>query len=485
MSPAFISTVLFAISAVSATRRTRRLGVVQAEFWWLTTATLLLGLWAPSANEKIPSVSLTLIPPSPVTDQITLDLRGALRNISADRCKAEFSFYLDKEVPENLLGRQKIEIPSQATGGARIRVPAKGRAGDHRVVLTVTANSRLQRVEQPIKILAASTRSTGRLGGAWVDIYHHDEAEGKPFNADLGRLTEVQWRELVRAMHVTEQDIMVITMVFQNFTHRGRHKIETEGYAGRAYYPSKLFPGRMPITVPDPLEIIMSEADRLGMHVMPGVGCYAFFDYSPGSLRWHKQVARELWERYGHHPSFYGWYVSEEKDGGLGSAEERREIVAFFREFTPFAHALAADKPVMLAINSYHFRGAEETYRELLPHLDIICPFAFHRMPSDDLSGEEAATLMQSLCDAAGTHLWMDVESFVFRNGVELHPRAIEGLIADFRRFPTFEKTLHYQFPGLMSSPEMSLKPGGEASVKLYLDYKNWLEVKGRQAEKH
>ncbi len=92
---------------------------------------------------------------------------------------------------------------------------------------------------------------------------------------------------------------------------------------------------------------------------------------------------------------------------------------------------------------------------------------------------------MQSLCDAAGTHLWMDVESFVFRNGVELHPRAIEGLISDFRRFPNFEKTLHYQFPGLMSSPEMSLKPGGEASVKLYLDYKNWLEGKGPHAQKH
>ena len=160
---------------------------------------------------------------------------------------------------EYLLGRQKIEIPSQAAGGATIRVSAKGRAGNHRVVLTVRANSRLERVEQPIKILVGSTHSTGRLGGAWVDIYQHDEAEGKPFNADLGRLTDVQWRELVRAMHATEQDIVVITMMFQHFTHRGRHKIETEGYPGRAYYPSKLFPGRMTITVPDPLEIIMSE----------------------------------------------------------------------------------------------------------------------------------------------------------------------------------------------------------------------------------
>ena len=134
-------------------------------------------------------------------------------------------------------------------------------------------------------------------------------------------------------------------------------------------------------------------------------------------------MADELWERYGHHPSFYGWYVSEEKDGGLGNAEERREIVEFFREFTPHVRRLAPDKPVMLAPNCYHLRGAEETYRKLLPHLDIICPFGFHRMPGGDLTGEEAATLMQSLCDEAGCHLWMDLETFVFRDGGELHPR--------------------------------------------------------------
>ena len=71
---------------------------------------LLFALWAPSTNGQIPSVSLTLIPPSPITEQITLELRGALRNVSTNRCEAEFSFYLDKEAPENLLGRQKIEV---------------------------------------------------------------------------------------------------------------------------------------------------------------------------------------------------------------------------------------------------------------------------------------------------------------------------------------------------------------------------------------
>jgi hypothetical protein len=48
--------------------------------------------------------------------------------------------------------------------------------------------------------------------------------------------------------------------------------------------------------------------------------------------------------------------------------------------------------------------------------------------------------------------------------------------VSDFTRFPTFEKILHYQFPGMMSASWMSRKPGGEASVKLYNDYKQFLQ---------
>jgi hypothetical protein len=235
----------------------------------------------------------------------------------------------------------------------------------------------------------------------------------------------------------------------------------------------------MPIYLKDPLETILSEADKLGMNVMPGVGCYAFRDYTPGALRWSKQVAAELWERYGQHPSFYGWYITPEQDGGLGNAEERAEMLAFFREFTPYVRRFAPDKPVMLAPNSWNLRGAEEAYRKLLPNVDILCPFGYHRMPPEDLRGEEAAVLMQSLCDEAGCHLWMDLESFVFRDGIELNellPRPIDGLISDFTRFTNFEKTLHYQFPGLMSSPKMSRQPGGAASVKLYVDYLKYLQ---------
>jgi hypothetical protein len=265
-------------------------------------------------------ISLTLIPPSPISEQISLDVRGAVRNTGADSKSYHIRVYLDKARPSNLLHEEEVVVRPQAAEGFRFNWPARGRAGKHRVIMVAESGGKTLRAEEPIEVLEAASRSTRRLGGAWVDIYHFSEKEGKLFNAELGKMTDRQWRELVRAMHAVEQNVMVITMVFENYTHRGQHKIETEGYQGKAYYPSRLYPGRMPIASQDPLETIFAEADRLGMHVLPGVGSYAFIDYTPGALAWSKRVADELWERYGHHPSFYGWYITPEQHGSLGSS---------------------------------------------------------------------------------------------------------------------------------------------------------------------
>jgi hypothetical protein len=104
-------------------------------------------------------------------------------------------------------------------------------------------------------------------------------------------------------------------------------------------------------------------------------------------------------------------------------------------------------------------------------------------MPEDDLGGEAAAALLQKLCDKSGTHLWMDLEAFLFGEKKELYPRPVEGLISDLIRFPEFEKTLCFQFSGLFNAPWMSRKPGGEATVKLYRDYKKYYDSKKQEFE--
>jgi hypothetical protein len=182
--------------------------------------------------------------------------------------------------------------------------------------------------------------------------------------------------------------------------------------------------------------------------------------------------------------------VSEEQDGGLGDTQDREDIVVFFREFKKYVNKIAPDKPVMLATNSHNIRGAEDTYRKLLPNLDILCPFGFHRMPATDLTGEQAANTLQQLCNEAKSHLWMDMEIFNFAEGNALYPRPISGLLSDLHRFPNFEKILCYQYTGLLNSPTASIKPGGPRTVKLYVDYKNYLDsvkaaTQGRQVKKN
>ena len=432
------------------------------------------------ADAACPPLRLALIPPSPVSDAIRLEIRAGISNRAGTAAAFDVAFYLDRARADALLHRERAEVGPASTCAVSLRWPTKGMAGAHRILCVAAGPAEELRAEAPLTILATGAPTTGRLGGAWVDLYHHDDEEGRPFNAELARMTDDDWRHLVRAMRAAEMNVLVVTMLFQNFTHVGQHAIERDGYQGRAYYPSRLYPGRMPVASKDPLEMILSEADTLGMHVLPGIGCYAFFDFTPASLEWHKQIASEVWQRYGHHPSFYGWYVSEEIAGSLGADDRRRqELVDFFRDFRAHARALAPEKPVMLATNAHGIRNAGSYYSKLLPHLDILCPFGFHRMPDGDLSGEAAAARLQSLCDEAGCHLWMDVESFVFRNGVGLHPRPIEDLIGDLRRFPGFEKILHYQFPGLMNSPAMPCRPGGDAAVQLYLQYMQYLEQQG------
>ena len=456
---------------------------------FLQLLTLIFGLFVIAIEVHAQkSSSLTLIPPSPVSEKITISVRGAVQNQSDHRQTVETTVYLDYESDSTLLFQETVLVQPQSAKGINFRWPAKGYFGDHQILFINKTEGKIEKAIQPITILPSQTRSVNTIDGAWFGFYHWSEDEGRLWNDEIKKMSEGQWREQVKAMNEIGMNIIVAQEMFRNQMYVEDHSIEKDGYHGKAFYPSDLYPGRMPIDARDPLESIMLEADERGMHVFVGVGLYAWFDFTKGSLEWHKKIANELWNRYGHHPSFYGWYISEEVPGRLSANSEKavskvqqQEIVHFFKEFQKYVRTLAPDKPVMLATNSYQIKDGIEVYPKLLKYLDILCPFGFHRMPDDDVSGEEAAALLQKLCDEAGAHLWMDMEAFLFGNDKELYPRPVDGLISDLKRFQNFEKILCYQFPGLFNAPWASRKPGGEASVKLYLDYQDYYKKQKRK----
>ncbi len=456
---------------------------------WLP-ALLWIGMaWTAAFGQQQPVARLALIPPSPVTDKIMLDIRGAVENTSNRSLWFTLSLYLDRESPSSRVRTQRLQIPAHASAGIFYRRSTQSWTGLHRVILVAASRNSQMRTEREVQVLPSSVRSTRTIDGAWVGIVHWSDEEARHWNADIRKLTEDDWRQQIRGMHNLGMDTVVIQEVFRNEAYYGTNNIATAGYHGLAYYPSALFPGRVSMTSHDPIEAILSEADRLNMNVFLGVGAYAWFDFSPGALAWSKQVAAELWHRYGHHPSFYGWYVSAEAYGSLipdqGEQEKdhyRQQVIAFFREFQAYSRSLAPEKPVMLAPNAHGMLKSRDVWPLVLEHVDIVCPFAFHRMPAGDITGEEAAQLWQSMCDKTGTHLWMDMEAFLF-DGKALVPRPIEGLIQDMQRFPNFEKILCYQYSGIFNAPGSRITPGGPPTVVLYKDYRRYLQSVGRAPE--
>lgn len=448
----------------------------------LTICVLLAAAFTSCAQNN--KVGLTLIPPGTITNKVDLDIRAGIVNNSNVKADYQVYLYLNGNDDKALIHYSSISLEPGASHLVRHKLATQDKVGDNTVFLKVVSDGNTYEEQKNFEVIASDIRSTRLIDGAWAGIYHWSEQEGKHWNNDIKKMTEGQWKELVRSMHNVGMDVIVIQEVFRNNDYVGNHSTTVENYKGRAFYPSSLYPGRMPIAAKDPIEAILSEADRLGMSVMMGVGMFAWFDFTAESLEWHKNVAGELWERYGHHDSFYGFYVSEECAGNLYNSEQssemklvrKKEIADFFREFKRFTSGLAPEKPVMLATNSMGVPDGADGYPALLENLDILCPFGFARMPEGDLTGKEAADMLQKFCDDAGAHLWFDLEAFLFNPDMSLYPRPIDEIVHDLTLLDNFEKVLCYQFPGVFSNPDMSIRVGEERTVQLYNDYMSYMK---------
>ncbi len=434
------------------------------------------------AKEAQPGIELTLVPPTTITDKVELDIRAGVKNSGEGAFEGTVSIYLNSTDEVGLLHREEVTVLPGVGKCVAFRMNTAGKAGENTVILRVDGEEWTSEVSKKIEIIPSDIRSTRTIDGAWAGLYHWSEREGKHWNGDIKNLTDDDWRQVVRSMHKLGMDIIIVQELFRSEHWVNDRPAVAGSYDGLAFYPSKLYSGRMPLAAVDPLEAILTEADILGMHVFPGVGLYAWFDFTPASLEWHKKVASELWDMYGHHSSFYGFYVSEEIHGSLDSGEwtpelkrqRKNEVVSFFEQFKAHCRQLAPSKPIMLASNSMGVPSGLDTYPGLLRNLDILCPFGFARMPTGDLTGKEAADMLQRLCDEAGSHLWFDLEAFLFNEDGSLYPRDTEGIIADLTLLDNFEKVLCYQYPGVFNDPEAGFVVGEERTLKLFREYEQY-----------
>lgn len=443
-------------------------------------------------RNTVEEAGLTLIPPSQVTNKVNVDVRGGIVNRGTETVIYEAALFLDKVSEKQLLSQKRVELDKGEHECLQYNLKTRNLSGKHKIIFTVSKfneeGKNLDRrvVEKEFNVIPSDVRSTRMIEGAWMGLSHWSEQEGLHWNSDIKKVTPDQWKEMVRSMKKIGMSTIVIQESFRNQYYVGAHSLTPENYEGLAYYPSDLYPGRMNVASKDPIEAILNQADESNMNVFMAVGMFAWFDFTPESLAWHKNVATELWNRYGHHPSFYGFYVSEECAGNLFNGEQtiegkltrKKEICDFFREFKKHCNAMAPDKPVMLATNSMDVLDGEDAYPALLQNLDILCPFGFARMPEGDLTGKEVADKLQSLCDDAGSHLWFDLEAFLFNPDMSLYPKPMKEILDDLNLLDNFEKILCYQYPGVFSDPDATFKVGEPSTITLYKDYQKYYNSK-------
>lgn len=326
--------------------------------------------------------------------------------------------------------------------------------------------------QMPYEVVESGVRSTRCIDGCWVSLVHWSEEESRHFNTDLKKLTHDEWMEQIRAMDDAGIKSVLIQNMFDSAAYVGRHEMSADSYDGVAFYPSELVSKRYPLACEDVCEAILQAADERGMTVFMGVGLFAWFDYSAESLEWHKRVTRELFDRYGHHPSLYAWYISEEMFGSLYEEEEfvpreaYKDVVRFFAEYRAFVNELTPTKPVAMAPNNIRFHEFPEQWAEVLANLDILIPFAFARDP-ENLNIRQ----IQEICDRAGTHFWVDMEMFRYPFDEGLMPKPIDELVREIEVYDDVEQIFGYQFTGLMNPPESKRNLGGELAKQVYVDY--------------
>ena len=339
----------------------------------------------------------------------------------------------------------------------------------------------VEMLRQDYEIVPSEVHSTCLLDGCWISIRHWSPTESRYFKDGLEQMTDEDWRQHVFSMHKLGITTVLIQNTFDSTRYVHQHERTADTYDGTAFYDSRYAPRYPRMKEEDPLEAILSAADECGMAVFPGVGLYAWFDFSPESLVWHKRVAAELYQRYGHHPSFYGFYVSEEIMGALYYGynpvpdEKYKDIQNFFREFSAFAHKLAPTKPVALAPNNIDMHLYQDEWQGIMENLDILIPFAFAR-------SENNIPQITEMCRKWDVHFWVDMEifKFPFDNGA-LRPKDFEGLLKEIHDYDMLEQIYGYQYTGMLNEPGKNQKHlGGPETEVLYEEfYKYQMKQRG------
>jgi len=498
----------------------------------LCSSLLVLGSMLSTSADNWPPPSLALFPPYRVSTETPVELWAALpsaevcgsaRDGVTPQCVASVTVtsVSNRGLPAATSTTNWTFTPS-TTPWARQSVAAFNLSGWHGVIhidATITGGSAASLVTQqwPYEVIQTPTASTRLIDGAFVDIVHWSASEGAPYNEALREMTSEEWRGQIFDMAAVGIRTATLQALFINNLYPGSPSISCDNYTGVALYPSQIYPreradfataggGRIDAEAAtnftddsDKLEAILSAADAANMSVFVGLGNFAWFTFNEEALQWTQRVATEVWERYGWHQSFYGWYAAGEmagdfSSGGPNTTQTVLDMTQFFDGLGNFSanallpfHGTSSTNmsrapsllPVMLAINSggvmEHAHTPAGGWIRVASAVDVFAVFGFARIPDSPTAAE-----MRTLCTEAGASFWVDMELFSDDMSSGLVPKTFEQVRIELEQYNDAPQIgCAYEYTGQMSGASPA-PPGLQSSAAqaLYTAYEQYyLEV--------
>ncbi len=314
--------------------------------------------------------------------------------------------------------------------------------------------------------LAAALKETTGLKpieGAWFEFQHHNIPEGKYWNETLAAFTARQWKHKIREIARSGIEYLVL--------------LDTAIY-DKSFYPSALLPQHQ-LACEDPLETVLSAADRYGVKFFVSNGFYGEWT-NPAFLMQDKEVEKlrlaamnELAEKYGHHESFYGWYYPNET-GIQGHYDDF--FIKYVNDSSKEAKILTPNAKTLIAPYGTRDVQADDTYVRQLEQLDVDYIAYQDEIGVEKTAVEESAAFFERLYNlhkkAAKSKLWADVEMFQFEGRVyrsALLPAPPERAIQQLKAVSPFvEKIFIYQYTGLLNRKGTKAFAGHPDSYQLH-----------------
>ena len=310
----------------------------------------------------------------------------------------------------------------------------------------------------------------GKIEGTWWDFQHQNLPEGKYYNEALARFSAADWaRQVTEAAGIGMEYFVLMSVAIES----------------KAFYDTPLLP-KFGIACDDPIEAVLSAADSCGGKFFIGN------DYFDDAWDWHRDIMdpetcrkrtqsmEEITARYGHHPSFHGWYWPIElylKDGIPDYyAKYVNEFAARARAITPKAKTLIAPYGTGVVVpDDNYVRQLEALDVDVIAYQDEI---GCLRHGLDDLPRiyEGLRKVHDRVPKIA---FWADVEIFEFEGDVgksALLPAPFPRVKTQLEAAAAFvDRILVYEYQGMMAKPGSPVFAGHPTAATLYTDYVTWL----------